>query len=621
MVVIPASQIRLYEGLNIKPNQTYYFHSANEQYLFFDNLTPLAQFDNLTYVRDAVNTVLVPAPAHEIRTASYMRFRNTANSDKRVYYAYVESVEYVNQQCSRIVYTVDLLQSYMFKVNDGSATGAVARGWEIGESYIVRAHTDSDIAKVTSEKNTLSYVNVRTESPSIAIRNVVGTIKRTTRDLYFGRDTRVAFLCNAKYVYDAETGRAFAEPIDTGEMYAGHYSPALMYYGFQPQVPDGNMGLYGMRQFIEVMGSHIVDAYTYPHEFQLSDVDESTPYPYRTWDTYDYEGVATTATVFETYSSAQFVDGVEQAFSLSLDFTTALRNPSFPYTTKTGRYTPKSNKLKRYPFTRLVCKCSNGASMVFDPAFFAGQVSPQFKADMFTYPRPSVRLRPVYKDNIASSPIMDGGLVLNDFPSTPWATDALTEYLRSNSNSMQTSIQNALNSNLVSTLTGTAGGVAVGALAKNPSPVGIATSAVVGTVGGFVNSAVNIYNQVQTQKALEADLRNTPDNVQNYNIAPSVAYSSQYAGFEFSIETISGEVAEIIDSYLTRYGYAYGCVDIPVLDAMTNYTFIQTAGANVLNHALPIEAEAEIQSIFDGGITLWNPEADIGDYTVTNETR
>lgn len=620
MVVIPASQIRLYEGLNIKPNQTYYFHSANEQYNFFNDLPYLAQFDNLTYVRDSINTVLVPAPAHTIRTASYMRFRNTANSDNRIYYAYVDSVEYVNEKCSRVVYTVDLLQSYMFKINNGTASGVVQRGWEIGKSYIVRAHTDDDPAMTAPEDYTLSYVNAYTDSPSFTLKNYYGASVRTVENLYFGADMRVALLCTARYNYNGAPENATVTKEDFSAMYSNTFSPARMYYGFQPQADVTHLGRDNLLGFVDTMGKYIVDCYQYPHAFQLFEIGKGA-FASRDSDTYEYTGeYGTTGMVFGKYRSLDFADGVEQEIACSNEMLNFIQNLRFPYTTKSGSYTPKSNKLKAFPFVRFVLKCSNGASAVYDLRFFKDN-KPLFTADFFTFPRPSARLRPKFKTNLPSTPVMNGGIVLNDFPSSPYTTDALTEYLRANSNTMQTSIQNAFNSSLLNTFTSGVSGAVTGAFVSGGNPIAGVGGAIVGGVSNIVRATADRQFAVQQQRALKADLRNTPDTVQNYNIAPSVAYSSQYAGFEFSIETISGEVAEAIDSYLTRYGYACGFVGEPVLDAMTNYTHIQTAGANVLNHSMPIEAETDIMDIFDAGITLWNPEADIGDYTVTNETR
>ena len=94
-------------------------------------------------------------------------------------------------------------------------------------------------------------------------------------------------------------------------------------------------------------------------------------------------------------------------------------------------------------------------------------------------------------------------------------------------------------------------------------------------------------------------------------------------GIEFSIKHLSPEYATIVDGYFTRYGYACHKLKIPNRNSRPEFNFVKTVDclieASDLNgYGMPADDEATICDIYNNGITFWKNPAHIGDYTVNN---
>lgn len=131
MYIQPNSTIMLLH--NVPLDSTYtdaiYFDSATAQYNYFAGLVKRT-FNNQTYQRVNKGSLRVQVSADDVYDCNYLMFRNT-NYGSKWFYAFIEHVNYINDNTTEIEYTLDVLQTWHFD-------------YTLDQSYIARTHTTSD---------------------------------------------------------------------------------------------------------------------------------------------------------------------------------------------------------------------------------------------------------------------------------------------------------------------------------------------------------------------------------------------------------------------------------------------------------------------------------------------
>ena len=94
-------------------------------------------------------------------------------------------------------------------------------------------------------------------------------------------------------------------------------------------------------------------------------------------------------------------------------------------------------------------------------------------------------------------------------------------------------------------------------------------------------------------------------------------FTTNQLGFLFAYKSITAHFAQIIDQYFDRFGYAIHRNQTPNLHARKGWTYIQTKNC-VVNGALPAASARFIEDCMNAGITFWNPNYTMGDYTQDN---
>lgn len=128
----PNSTIEFFSDLNLSDNyqDSLYFATENAKNAYFDALTPIARVLTCTYTRENRGYVRVEVPMSTLIGATYMRFKNTSFENKW-FYAFVKSVDYVNNQTTEVKFQLDYLLTWMGTFN-------------LNECYIERQHTLRD---------------------------------------------------------------------------------------------------------------------------------------------------------------------------------------------------------------------------------------------------------------------------------------------------------------------------------------------------------------------------------------------------------------------------------------------------------------------------------------------
>lgn len=131
MYIQPNSTIKLLHNVPIDPNQTdtLYFDNKENQLSYF-NTKVVATFPQNTYQRVNRGACRVSALADTLYDVNYMMFQNTNYSNKW-FYAFVDSVEYLNDSTTEITFTIDSIQTWFFD-------------YKTEESFVERETTATD---------------------------------------------------------------------------------------------------------------------------------------------------------------------------------------------------------------------------------------------------------------------------------------------------------------------------------------------------------------------------------------------------------------------------------------------------------------------------------------------
>lgn len=131
MYIQPNSQIHILK--NVPLDMTYknsiYFDNATAQYNYFISKSKY-NFTQQTYTRANRRTLKINVLADNLYDCNYLMFQNTSYGN-RWFYAFIVSVNYINDNVTEVVYDLDVLQTWFFD-------------YTLNQCYIDRQHTASD---------------------------------------------------------------------------------------------------------------------------------------------------------------------------------------------------------------------------------------------------------------------------------------------------------------------------------------------------------------------------------------------------------------------------------------------------------------------------------------------
>ncbi len=111
-------------------NHTIYFSSTSAQQTYFSGLTKYT-FSNQTYQRVQKGKIRLQRKAEDLYDCNYLMFQNSAFGSKW-FYAFIKSVEYVNNITSEIEFEIDVMQTWFFN-------------YTLKESFVEREHSATDV--------------------------------------------------------------------------------------------------------------------------------------------------------------------------------------------------------------------------------------------------------------------------------------------------------------------------------------------------------------------------------------------------------------------------------------------------------------------------------------------
>lgn len=598
-IVEPIGNIIFYQHI---PLDKSYEHSVKyTSQAAFDGM--LSGYDNTaisaqSYSRLTKGSVRVEKPLSYLQNCNYMRISDSGFLGGKVYYAFIDGVEYVNNETVDVFFTIDVLMTYWKDftvpanfverehcalVDDVVGKNLVPESFELGE-YII---------------NNYYHKNYATELKY----NVIMYLPNTNED-------------NAYVYYDSST-----DSVHQGAATADQFRPGIRNgFGDVPcclAIPASSSSNATVSKAVTLLlekNARIIDIVQISGEMYI--------------DNFTSNGTIIRTLTFDETATFKRTDGT--------------------------LYNPRNKKLLNSPFRKLIVTNNNGQNAEYSWELFETRYNSLSRAN-FTYvnaflPTPIAVTYPRYYRGKVED--YENNVTLDDFPKVNWSEDSFTKWWAQNKANYGLSLATGvLSTGLMVATGGATASVTAGILAAHGTD-DLASFAVQNSVGSFGKAnkyresalrnfeqekiartsglrsqgislgmgAMNIARTIGQKQVAKA----TPDNANVQKNTALINVLTDHFGFTYYDMAISGEMAEIIDNYFEMFGYATHKLKVPNFvnggRPIWDYIKLESAQINPQTGAHGINAEAQqaIQEIFNNGITLWTNLSDVGKYNLDN---
>lgn len=186
------------------------------------------------------------------------------------------------------------------------------------------------------------------------------------------------------------------------------------------------------------------------------------------------------------------------------------------------------------------------------------------------------------------------------FPTIAVTVDAYAQFIARNANSLKFQKDVAVRDGTFKLINSTADMVRNG---------------VEGDIMGGLNSFKNIISagdQIDAIDAKMADMKAAPDSVAGHASDGSL-FMLNRLGIFFAIKRQNSSILHAADSYFDRYGYAVKETKTPQWNSRSKFNYIKTGGANIAGQ-IPKSDKEVINNLLDTGMTVWHSVGDYGQF-------
>lgn len=572
-MIVPNSDVYILKNVPLEPSfdHTIWFDSPEQQATAFTTYALAFYFDKVSYQRYPRPYITLDKTADELFDCNYMMFRNTAYGTKW-FYAFITQVEYISNTTSRIYYTIDPMQTYLFDVN-------------VGQCFVEREHamTDAIGDNLNPESFELGeYVFDADYYPeAFEKKNYVLCILATWKAVKGAMGWEIEDVA-----YGGSGG------IDNG-VYTGLYKNVIPYDHENPTEMATQANDIIKAATVANKADGIVGILMFPKfmtEFSTTGTFEQPPVPITYYDILPFDG--------------EF-DG----------------------------YKPKNNKLYTAPFCGLYVDNLQGNAANYAYEYFVNR-RPAFRITGVANGVPECVSVPLtykgLKENYQES-LISGG-----YPQCAWNVDTFKAWMAQNRWSIlagvaTTTIDTTKQIGMAVAGAGMAGEVAgmTAAMTGSGSPQTIqalgqyanaqqnAQNVAINSGGGLLNNAINLVAQVKTAS--------TQPNHSRGQQSSSIYCAMGVQGFHYMPYRIQGQFARIIDDFFSMFGYKTNRLKVPNRNGRKAWNYVKTCGCTLTGSA-PADVTAALVQIYDRGITFWrctdlsagNPFTRVGNYSLDN---
>lgn len=572
-MIVPNSDVYILKNVPLEPSfdHTIWFDSPEQQATAFTTYALAFYFDKVSYQRYPRPYITLDKTADELFDCNYMMFRNTAYGTKW-FYAFITQVEYISNTTSRIYYSIDPMQTYLFDVN-------------VGQCFVEREHamTDAIGDNLNPESFELGeYVYDADYFPNIFLKSnyvicILATWKATYKD-------------NKWVIEDASTGGVGG--VDSG-IYTGLTKNLFEYDLASPRacVENANAVIKAATEANKADG--IVSITMYPKFFM----------------NWSITGDLATGLVSDT------VDSVP-AFTGTFD-----------------GYKPKNNKLYTAPFCGVYVDNMQGNAANYAYEYFADR-KPTFNIVGAVNGNLECASIPINYKGLPTN--FQESLVMGGFPQCAWNVDTFKAWIAQNKYTIAAGVATTAIDTVKQVAMAAAGlGMAGEVAGMTAAMTGASSPQTIQAVGQYANAYQNMQNaSYNAQGDILTKTINLVAQVKTASTQPNHARGQQsstvfcamgYQGFHYMPYRIQGQFAKIIDDFFSMFGYKTNRLKVPNRNGRKVWNYVKTCGCTLTGSA-PADVTAALVQIYDRGITFWrcgdlsagNPFTRVGNYSLDN---
>jgi hypothetical protein len=573
VIVAPNSTIQLLNvvGLDNRYLHTYYFSNVAEQTGYFDARIKKT-FSAQSYSRNTGNYIKLqvePASLESYFACSYMRFQNTSFGSKW-FYAFVTSVDYVNNQTIGITYEIDVMQSWLYSA-----------GVSVPNCFVER-----QTPTATEDAMTVSHPNCEPEPFNVT--NYQYRYMGDT-DLYDvnGKRHRVVVITHSLTEYPLESKDAYS---------------------------------YGMFSGLSI------ESYDCDNSDQAHDIRDRLKAMTTSEDgTQDTSTVVSVIMLPVKLDPPLLPDIRPNVPVFNYDFTDKWSNAP-------NGYACTYNKCLRYPYSYLHVTDHNGMNFTLRREWFSGNVlkfngRPSYHGtgEFIFYPLNYKGITDDYNDKIVINNFPQCAFTIDSYRA--WIAHGGLATLQTNMENMRLQRETVTNNALFGVLTGAtrSGGSAAAGVAMGANP-GTATLGagmnILSGSAGFIQTT----NDIKTSEQIAVN--NYEVTLSNAEAMPDIIAGTTASNIMSQIQANNAYVYQVfpsydeskrLDKFFNVFGYTQNSVRSPIynptLSANGSHMFVKTKMANVSGLA-PAIALSAINKILDSGITFWSSAVTAGHYAL-----
>lgn len=534
-----------------------------------------------------------------LNDVKYIYFHNAVGAQKR-YYGFVTRKEYINRHVTRVHFSLDVVQSFMFDM-------------DFKPSYIMREHFQRynggrPIAQTVPEN--LHYGDEYQIKDGSRVRNP--------------QNVRFLVIITKEAVHEPPSGGA--------ELFPSYIvNPQSLFYYFIPFTPDGlatsvkiGDNSYHVSPPADILLKLSVDESAVEHVVSYY-VTEDFGIPISGVDPVEDNNFHKFRTNFNSY---------EDFFDFQVVEMKGDPDGKMVYVKKIQKFFPTEFKVSSNYWQRLV---GTGNSMPDESKVL---MSPYHWIELHDYKGNTLKIRPEYIQsnelvivrkgsmglsnkvsyNVKSYNMVEGvtlyhhqienghALIDNNPQDIPVKNDMLSAFLQGNRNQIGNQVETAEFNGLVGAGQGL---VSMGA--------GMASGDVANSVAGGLSTVSSVGNSIQNIKqiqSLQRDISNRPANITKMGNNTAFDVGHDFIGVYVVFKGLKYEYQRILESFFKQYGYQSNRVKVPNFRNRAHFNFVQTMNC-VIQGNFSNDYLVQLQQIFDNGITLWHTD-DIGNYSLSN---
>lgn len=581
----PNSVVKVMSGIPIDKDyiHTLYFASLTEQTNYFTSRPGLA-FNKVSYQRERRGFIRVEQPTNDLIKCNYLMFQNTSYSDKW-FYAFVDSVEYINDNTTQINYTIDVMQTWYFD-------------YKLGEVFVEREHSSTDKVGDSLTPEPLKPGDLIVQS----------TVKWCLNDAVFNSilpDYKwglvIGYVPKEKVIVQTDDHESFVTAEITeggrGSCYNGVYSGANIAVVNYP----GDVSYENDVSF-KIKVSKLIS-----------------------------ELIKINATIISLQMvPAVIIERFKQRINQPLPIV-ELKNfepINFYKADRSGYYVPKNKKLYTYPYSYLKMTDNTSSSINYTWENFNATVDDRkqatFELTGVLAPSSEILLYPTNYNGVVGK-YYEAGLSIKEFVNCTWSESSMEHWF---SEKFWNGIISAVISSTASSFTtlgyaafaGMGGSSTAGAsLLNSGGGAGWATLIGVPAATTAMQSFTNIANE-----ALDASTK--PEDIQGTSNTSILRRSLDRYGYTMYCMGVEYTRAKTIDNFFTMFGYAVKQLKVPNIfqgasKMRSRWNYIKTTKCLLTyaeNQSIPADDESAIQQIYNNGITFWTNSDDVGNYSLDN---